>query len=118
MSIPAKVKIKEMISGRAITSPSTRHEMLEVGRRLINKKSKDVIDEVVRIALKKDHPEQMQALKLLMGRVAPVSFYEKLADKASSGSKVNIQINVVGQDEKPVEEAVIVELKDGKPTIE
>jgi hypothetical protein len=113
MTIPAKIALKELRTGKAITKPTTRHEMLEVGRRLINKDAPKVITEVIRIALDEKHPEQMQALKLLMGRVAPASFYEKLADKAQAGSKVNIQINVVGPAPEPkIEDAVIVELKD------
>jgi hypothetical protein len=119
MSIPAKVALKEMVKGKTITKPDTRHEMLEVGRRLINKKAKDVIEETLRIALDSKHPDQMTALKLLMGRVAPQTFYEKLADKAGAGNKVNIQINVVGQQpEKVVEDAIIVEVKDVKPEAE
>lgn len=112
MSIPAKVHLKEMVKGKALTKPDTRHEMLEVGRRAINKKAKNVIEETLRIALDDKHPRQMEALKIIMQRVAPQAFYEKLADRASSGNKVNIQINVVGPTEKPVEETVVVEVAD------
>lgn len=114
MSIPAKVALKEMVKGKPLAkTATTRHEMLEVGRRLINKKAGDVIEETLRIALDQKHPEQMQALKLIMNRVAPTTFYEKLADRANAGNKVNIQINVVGhKPESPVEEAIVVEIKE------
>lgn len=119
MSIPAKVLLKEMGKGKPLTKPDTRHEMLEVGRRLINKKASNVIEEALRIALDPKHPEQMQALKLVLNRVAPQAFYEKLADRANAGNKVNIQINVVGQTQpEKIEEAIVVEVKDVEPQAE
>lgn len=118
VSIPAKVHLKEMVKGKPLAKPDSRHEMLEIGRRAIQKKSKDVVAETLRIALDAEHPRQMEALKIIMQRVAPQAFYEKLADKASSGNKVNIQINVVGPTEKPVEETVVVEVTDVEPKAE
>ena len=116
MSLPAKVALKELVKGRKVSTPTNRHEMLEVSRRIINKNAKTVVQKIVDIALNDAHPEQMNALKALIPRIAPTTFYEKLADRANAGNKVNIQINVVGNKagEPVVDDTIIVEVPDGK----
>jgi len=114
VTIPAKVAIKELVTGKELTKPTNKHEMLELGRRLIGRKARDVINELLRIALDPDHPEQMAALKIVAARVAPQTFYEKMADRAAQGNKVSIQINVVGEQPpmKDIVDNVIVEIRD------
>lgn len=116
MSLPAKIALKELVTGRKVSKPTNRHEMLEVSRRVINKSAKNVVEKIVSIALNDDHPEQMNALKVLIPRIAPTTFYEKLADKAGQGNKVNIQINVVGDraGSTPQDDTIILEVPDGK----
>lgn len=116
MTIPAKVAIKELTNGKQLTKPTNKHEMLELSRRLIGRKAKQVVEEILRIGLDGTHPEQMAALKILAARVAPQTFYEKMADRASHGNQVLVQVNVVGKQEEPVEvvDNVIVEVRDGQ----
>jgi hypothetical protein len=118
VTIPAKVALKELATGKPLVKPTNKHEMLELSRRLIGRKTKQVIDEILRIALTADHPEQMSALKILAARIAPQSFYEKMADRAQAGNQVSIQINVVGREEpkdvNDIVDNVIVEVKDGQ----
>lgn len=63
-------------------------------RMLASPKSQAVLDKVFAVALDDDHKSQSACMKLVMDRIAPLSFFEK--DKASQGiSGVSITINNV-----------------------
>jgi hypothetical protein len=113
ISAPTKVALREIESGRSLTKPRNRLESLELSRRLISRKSKDVVEAVLRIALDEAHPKQIDALKLLVNRIAPQAFYDKLADKQAGKGGVNVQINVVNG---AVDTTPMVEVIDIQPT--
>lgn len=62
-------------------------------RMLASPKSEAVLQSIFDAALNDDHKNQAAAWKLVMDRVAPVSYFEK--DKLSGG-KSAIQINITG----------------------
>ena len=63
-----------------------------------------VIETVIRTALDDSHKNQTAAQKLLMGRMLPISTFEKAAD---SREKINIVINTIRPEKEAIEGEVI-----------
>lgn len=77
-------------------------------RLLASPKSRKVIDSILAAALDDDHKNQAAAWKLVMDRIAPVSSFDKEANKGPGG--IQIKIEVVGEaanvTAQPIEEPI------------
>lgn len=76
----------------------------EFKARLLSTSGDKVINKVLEIAQKDDHPGQMAALKMCLDRMLPVSMFEK--DAKSGRNAVTINIVGVGQP-KVVEDDIL-----------
>lgn len=98
--------------GRSKTDPA---RSLDLTHKLLTSKGQAVLEKIIQIALEDGNPNQMQALKMCIDRIAPTSFFENLS-KAQTGKAVNIQVNVVQpeRDSGEVVDVEMVEVADGK----
>lgn len=70
------------ILAKAGVKLSKRERNLELARKLYSTNGKHIIRKVIEIALQDGHPKQLEALKLCIDRVAPVSYFEKTGGAA------------------------------------
>jgi hypothetical protein len=67
--------------------------MVELTHRLLNSKGQRVIEKIIEVALDDKHPGQMQALKLCVERIAPVSVFEDIHGK-SANNTIEIKVSI------------------------
>lgn len=70
----------------------TRSRMLDLTHRLLNSKGEKVVKKIIDIALDDKNPNQMQALKLCIERIAPTSFFEDVANKGSNHIEIKVTV--------------------------
>ena len=89
-----------------VTKGAKKRRMVELSHRLLNSKGTKVVEKIIQIALDDKHPGQMQALKLCVERIAPVSFFEGV-HKAQQNNQINIKVTV--SDPRSIPEVKVVE---------
>ena len=77
-----------------IPKKDKRQRNLELARKLYATNGRRIIETIIAKALDPKDPDQMQALKLCVDRVAPVSFFDKVA-AARSAYGVQVFVNTV-----------------------
>lgn len=70
-----------------------KSRMVELTHRLLNSKGQRVIEKIIEVALDDKHPGQMQALKLCVERIAPVSVFEDIHGK-SANNTIEIKVSI------------------------
>ena len=102
-----KRQIQEYARNPELALPKTDSQRIKDLRdMLIRSSGKDVVEKMISIALKDNHPAQMAAIKMCVDRTLPVSMFEK--DK-SQRSAIHINITGIGA---PVAATVEEEPKD------
>lgn len=87
--------------GKVGRPPGDAARIAEFKARLLATSGSRVIDKVLEVAMKDDHPGQMAALKMCLDRMLPLSLFEK--DARSKGSAVTINIvNATAQENETV----------------
>lgn len=87
-----------------------RSRNLELARKLYSTKGKAILEKVIEIALDDKNPNQMTALKLCLDRVAPVSFFDKIAHARTGGMGVQVIVNQV----QPSSETIRIKTIEGE----
>jgi len=102
--------------GKVGRPKGSRSRMLDLTHKLLSTNGEKVVRKIIEIALEDGNPNQLQALKMCVDRIAPTSFFEDLT-KSGAGTAVNIQVNLVQPDagvpkvETTVVDAVVVDEK-------
>lgn len=79
----------------------------EFKARLLATSGDKVINKVIEIAQKDDHPGQMAALKMCMDRILPLSLFEK---DAKGGNRA-VTINIVGVGDTQIVNSDVVDVE-------
>lgn len=96
---PSKAEVaarskKALRKGQRGRPPGEAAKIRELMARMLITNGDRVLQKTIDIAMTDDHPNQMAAIKLLMDRALPTSYFEK--DKAGARPSINIQISGVG----------------------
>lgn len=75
-----------------VPSEPAKRQLIDVRKLLLEEKSEQVVKKMLMIALDDAHPGQMQAIKMAVDRMLPMSEFEK----ATGGGKPVITINISG----------------------
>ena len=103
---------KALRKGQVGRPPGEAAKIRELMARMLITNGDRVLQKTIDIAMTDEHPNQMAAIKLLMDRALPTSYFEK--DKAGGRPSINISITGVGGTVETIEatDATDVEFED------
>lgn len=105
---------KALRKGKVGRPPGEAAKIRELMARMLITNGDRVLQKTIQIAMTDEHPNQMAAIKLLMDRALPTSYFEK--DRAGSRPSINISITGVGGAVETIEavdpDATDVEFED------
>ena len=108
--IKRKTKRPKVRKSNAILPVSKKARSQELLVSMLSSKGKRVVERVLRKALDDDDGDQLACLKIVMDRVLPSDYINKM-----KGNGNQIQIHISGVDETNINEveAIDMEMKDG-----
>jgi len=104
--IKRKTKRPKVRKSNAILPASKKARSQEVLAQLLNSKGKRVVDKVLRKALDDDDDDQMACLKIVMDRVLPTDYINKMK---SNGNQ--IQIHISGVEDPKINEIDVIDME-------